>query len=785
MDGAPGGAAYPIGHDRRPEDRSSRWVQAFSEAVVRWRMWVLLVSLAACIAAATGLLHLTFNPDSRIFLGSDSPQRQALERIEHSYTAANTVEFVVVPKNGTVFDRRILELLKTLTEAGWNTPHAFRASSLANHQDLRVDGDEILVEALFDDPATLSDNELAQIRNVALAGNRSVGRNVSQDGSVASVTVLVQTPDTDAREAIIDIAAYARALTERMETEFPEAEIRLTGGIMGDITFAEAARQDTLTLIPLMAVVIAVTLLIGLRTVAGMFATLAVVGLSALVAMGIGGYLGFIINAATAGAPVIIMTLAIADSVHLLTTISYRRRQGYGAERATISALRMNFAPIAITSVTTAIGFMTLNFSESPPLRELGTIVAIGSVAAWILSITFLPAAVSLLPNIEIRPISNNAARMRRLADFAIARRHWLLAVFVIVVPVVGSGIARIEIDDNYVEYFDESFAFRRDTDFMENHLTGFHVLQFSLPSGESQGVARPDYLEKMDAFATWLEDQEQVSNVHAITKSLKQVNRTMNGDDPRFERLPETREMAAQYLIFLELALPPGFDLGTSTNVDRSEALVSARLLKATSSDVRELAAAGEQWLQHNAPDIMTEAAGVSVAYAYITERNIKAMLRGTVFCLLLLSAILLIYLGSMRIGLISLIPNLVPALMAFGLWGYFRGDVNLAVSVVGAMTLGIVVVDTVHFLSKYSHARRDMHLSPRDAIRHTFVLVGPALIMTSATLFLGFVVLAMSGFAVSSQAGLMSAITIAIALVADLLFLPALLLRFGGKKT
>ena len=190
-----------------------------------------------------------------------------------------------------------------------------------------------------------------------------------------------------------------------------------------------------------------------------------------------------------------------------------------------------------------------------------------------------------------------------------------------------------------------------------------------------------------------------------------------MNGDDPSFERIPGTRELAAQYLIFLDLALPPRFDLGTSTNVDRSEALVSARPLKASSSDVRELAGRPVgQWLQQNAPNMMTEAAGVSVAYAYITERNIEAMLRGSPFCLLLLSVILLFYLGSVRIVLISLIPNLVPALMAFGFWGYVRGDVNLAVSVVGAMTLGIVVDDTVHVLSKYAHAPRPALVAARS---------------------------------------------------------------------
>ncbi len=785
----PGGGSLKAGpllvqDDWLPDEDSKGWIARYATAIVKWRIWVLSVTLVMSLAAGLGLQFLTFNPDSRVFLGSESPQRLALERIENMYTAANSVEFIVAPKDGTIFNRRVLEVLDTLTDASWGIPHAYLVSSLSNRQKTLVDGDDIEVQPLYGDPSELTDEQLNALRQDVLSDRELINRRISADGSVAAVTVLVRTPEQSASEAITDIATHARDLKKWIEAEYPEVELRLTGGVIGDITFAEAAYWDSLTLIPLMMLVIAVSLTIGLNTVFGMLATLAVVGLSALIAMGIGGYLGFIVNGATSGAPVIIMTLAIADSVHVLTTVSHRHNQGLATDRAVVGALRINFVPIAITSITTAIGFLALNFSESPPLRELGTLVAIGALAAYVLSITFLPALLSLLPSAGSPPLGYGKETMRRLADFAIRWRHWLFGLFMLIVPVTASGIVLIEVNDNYVKYFGEKFDFRKDTDFMEDRLAGFHVLQFSLPSGESQGVTQPDFLETVDSFSEWLGQQEHVTSVYAVSQSIKDVNRTLNGGDPQFERLPETRALAAQFLIFLELSMPAWFDLGTVIDVDRSETLVSARLAKASSSDIRDLAASSEAWLADNAPEFATQAAGVSVAYSYITERNIRAMLRGIFFCLVLLSLILVLYLRSLRVGIISLIPNLVPAFMAFGLWGYMHGNVNLAISVVGAMTLGIVVDDTVHFLSKYVRARRDLGLSPEEAIRRTYVLVGPALIMTSVTLFLGFAVLSASGFAVSSQAGLMSAITIAIALIADVLFLPALLLRFGEAK-
>jgi hypothetical protein len=164
---------------------------------------------------------------------------------------------------------------------------------------------------------------------------------------------------------------------------------------------------------------------------------------------------------------------------------------------------------------------------------------------------------------------------------------------------------------------------------------------------------------------------------------------------------------------------------------------------------------------------------------FSHIGERNIRSMLTGTALALVLISGILAVALRSVKIGLISLIPNLVPALTAFGLWGFIVGQVGLAVSVVTAMSLGIVVDDTVHFLSKYLRARREQGKSAEDAVRYSFHTVGTALWSTSLILVAGFYILTFSGFTLNADMGLLTAIVIAIALVVDFLFLPPLLMK------
>jgi hypothetical protein len=235
---------------------------------------------------------------------------------------------------------------------------------------------------------------------------------------------------------------------------------------------------------------------------------------------------------------------------------------------------------------------------------------------------------------------------------------------------------------------------------------------------------------------------------------------------------------LAAQYLLLYELSLPFGLDLNNRINLDKSETRMTVTLKNLSSLAVLQLEARAQKWLKENVREEMqTVGAGPTMMFAHIAKRNIELMLKGTISALVLISLILIVAFKSIRIGLISLIPNLIPAGMAFGLWGMLVAQVGVATSIIAAMSFGIVVDDTVHFLSKYLRARRELHLSAEDAVRYAFKTVGTAIWVTSAILMAGFLILTFSGFAINYQLGLLTSLTIAFALIADLLFLPPLL--------
>ena len=236
----------------------------------------------------------------------------------------------------------------------------------------------------------------------------------------------------------------------------------------------------------------------------------------------------------------------------------------------------------------------------------------------------------------------------------------------------MATGVPRIELTDNWLQYLDERYEFRRDTDFVVENLTGMENLEYSLSAGRAGGITDPDYLRKVDAFAEWYRAQPEVAHVQAFSDIMKRLNKNMHGDDPAFYRLPEDSELGAQYLLLYELSVPFGRDLNNRIDVGKSATRMTVTMLSLHTQAQRELDARGQDWLHANAPDLATEASGISLVFAHLNTRNSKSMLWGTITAMALISFLLIGIFRSVRLGLVSLVPNFIPAAMAFGVWGY-----------------------------------------------------------------------------------------------------------------
>lgn len=748
---------------------------------------VIAATLVLVIVAAAGLTRLQQTADYRIYFNKDDPQLLAAEALQDTYTRSDNVLLVVAPKEGQVFTRATLGALRQLTAEAWQLPYAQRVDSITNYQHSYAEGDTLVVADLVPDPAALSDADLRNVRDIAVNEPALLRRLISADGAVTGVNVTVNLPNLNPDQETRDVALAARQLAEKIGAAHPALDIHLTGIVMMNNAFPEASERDMGVLIPLMFALVIAGLWLFLRSGTATFATVAVLLMSILTAMGVAGWLGIKLSPASASAPIIILTVAVADCVHILVSFLHlMRNEGKEKVAALGEAFRINMQPVFLTSLTTAVGFLSMNFSDSPPFRDLGNVVSIGVLAAWLLSLTFLPALMTLLPVKAPKAAAyDGGALAARFGDGVVRRRGGLLWGSLAVSLVLLAFVPRNELNDDFVKYFDKSIAVRQATDFATEHLTGVSLIEYSLPAGTAGAVADPAYLRALHDFADWYRAQPEVQHVNVVTDVMKRLNKNMHGDDQAFYRLPESRELAAQYLLLYELSLPYGLDLNNQINVDKSASRMTVLLKVLSNNELLALEQRARDWQRVHLPATM-QAAGVgwSIMFGHIAERNIASMLKGTAFGALLISLTLVIALRSFKWGLFSMLPNMLPALLAFGLWGLLVGRIGLAASVITAMTLGIVVDDTIHFISKYLRARRERGLTPEDAVRYAFNTVGYAMLVTSVVLCAGFAVLAFSTFQVNSVIGVLSAITVMLALALDFLLLPPLLMKLDEKR-
>jgi predicted RND superfamily exporter protein len=740
---------------------SDRFAVALTDWVVR-RPWLVIVTTLLIVAVlASGGRHLGLSNNYRVFFSPENPDLVAFEEFQQTYTKNDNILFILQPREGVIFSPDILQAVEDLTAKAWKIPFAIRVDSVTNFQHSWADGDDLTVEDLFRNAEQLPVDELIRKRTVALAEPLLRNNLISPDSNTTGVNVTLQYPEQDLSE-VPEAVGYARNLAAEIRRDYPELHVALSGISLLNNSFAEVGMKDGVTLIPLMYLALIAMTWLTLRSASGTFATVLVIIFSTVTALGIGGYLGIKLAPISITAPTIILTLAIADSVHILISMLTQMREGRGKTAALKESLRVNLQAVAITSLTTIVGFLSLNFSDAPPFWDLGNLTAIGIASALFYSVTFLPAILTVLP-VKVRVISaqgnsHTHGLLERLGRFVIRRYRPVLATTGVLAVALTALVPTIDLNDEWVKYFDYRIPFRHDAEFGIEHLSGIYPVEFSVEAKEAGGISDPAYLIHLEQFTSWLRQQPEVRHVYSYTDVIKRLNKNLHGDSPEWYRLPEDRQLAAQYLLLYELSLPFGLDLNNRINIDKSATRVTATLDEISTAGVRAFMDRSHDWLQANVPNHMVaQPTGATVMFSFISERNIKGMLGGNVMAVFLIGIIMIMSLRSFLLGTMSLLPNTIPILMSFGVWALLVGEVGMAAATVSATSLGIVVDSTVHFLSKYLRARREENLDQPGAILYTFRTVGLAIFVNSLILSFGFAVLSLSAFRVNAQMGLL----------------------------
>lgn len=751
--------------------------------IVAHRWLTILLSLLVMLVLAAGATRLTVvDVDVRNHFGKSDTHIVALEQLEDTYALSDVALVAVAPHDGTIFTRETLVAIEELTEQIWRTPYATRVDSISNYTHTEGLEDELVVEPLIDKASSLSDADIERIMDIALGTQEIVERFISSDGQVAGLVVSVALPD-NREEGKQEVTDYLYQTIADAREKHTSIDYHLTGELILNRAMSEAINDETAILGP---IALGTMLLVALVLIRSIWGTLAIVLMLVTVipsALGFAGWAGLKLFGESSAALFVLMAVTVAHSVHIIEGMAAALRQGMTRIEAATHAVRVNVWPVFLTSFTTAIGFLSLNFADMPPFRVMGNIVAFGAMCAFAFSMTLLPAFLSILPIHARKTHENKQDFFDRISRFVISYRMTLLCSFGVLTVVLIAGISRIELRENWLELLGESYEFRQSIDFLSENFSGVETYEYSLDSGREGGITDIEYLKQVDGFAEWYREQPEVAHVFSIADIMKRLNKNLHGDDPNYYALPNDPELAAQYLLLYEFSLPVGRDLNNLIDHDRKATRATVSLKSMSSLEKINLDNRARAWLRQNAPSLETAATGVSVVGARSIQRNIEGMLLGTFVAMAIVSLLLFAVFRSIRLGLISLIPNFIPAAMAMGLWGYLVGEIGVAASVVTAIAFGIIVDDTIHFMTKYVDSRKAGKL-PSESVQIAFRSVGRALFTTTIVFGLGFMVFGASGMSTNQALGLLVGITVIIALLADFLFLPPLLMLLDKTK-
>lgn len=738
---------------------------------------LLIVLLGA--AVASGIPYVTTDHSDVALLAEDDPSRAEIDQVAKDFPRSTAVLFAFLPASGNVFSLDVLHAMDDLTNRYSEIASAVSVGSLLNQRLNAVDADRLDRDYLVPDLSTLTQADADDVRDIALGDDILTKTVLSPTGDMALAAIKYRAKKDD-QETRLGIGRSVTALRNSLREAYPEVGIYVIGGVLFELDGYNAQAKDSRYVFP---VVIALSILLLWFCLKSLFLSLCLFTLSALtigLTLGTVGWAEIPLNQISTMGPMVVFMIAMADGIHIVSIYLQGRHDSLDKTEAMRQSLAVNFQPISLATVTTAMGFLSLNYCSSPAIYGFGNVVAIGVGWAYVVTLALLPTLALLAPGREIpKPLGLRGpiSLVSRLVAERGGALYWGSLVLIV------STLALLplnKLDFSPFSFVDEDSDFHHVIDALAEKIGNDQSLVYSIDSGEYYGITETAFLNQIDGFSVWLEEQPEASFVTSYTDLLKNLNKAEHDNDEGWNVLPEDKLQIIDYLVGYQLIqeiephLEPIFDPDYS----------AIRLVVGTSNlSNRELLDFNdtiENWIAANVnPAYEIKHGDNSIVFARTNRAISTELMQGFTLSFVLITVTLLIGLKSVRYGLLSIMPNLFPATIVFGFWGLFVGELSPYVLMLFSISIGLVVDDTVHVLSKYISARREGE-APESAVQHSLAKAGPAITITTLSLALGTVILVFSNtFYFQNVAKLLTPI-ILVALALDLLFLPPLLIRF-----
>jgi len=763
------------------------------------RWIVLLASFAVCGLAGYLASGARIDNSVAAFFDTDDPAYGAYLRYREDFES-DEIGYIVYRAEGGAWDLGVMRQIEQLTRALEDeVPFVKEVTSLSNVEFMEgAPPDDILVYDLLTEFPE-SQEELFIIRDKVMKKPIYVGGLVSADTELGAVIVEMSRSSVDSVEQIrLDPDGgdglgnlYPQVSFEAIEAilqrpEYSGLEFFHTGDVAINATYNTVFIEDDLPLLTALSVlVIALSLALVFRRPIGVIGPFLVVMVAGAVSIGAIGLIGWDIDFMFGLMPTLLITVGVADSVHILSEFGiYEQR--LGNRRDSIRrTLYLVGPPCLLTSLTTAAGFLSLSLSPVKSVAHLAVYSAAGVIAAFLASITILVAFLYF----GRRPKPGDAPKkaradersglgpaLRAVATFDIRFRNPILIVSAIIFVSSGIGISMLQVDSNFLMEFSEKIPVRRTTQFVDDHMSGTYSIVYVFDSGEDDGIKDPAVLREIERVQREAERHPLVTKTYSVVDLMKDINQSFHNGDPAYYKIPESRELVAQYLLVYEMS--GGEEIRNYLSMDYARATLELRCKMKETSLLEGIVDQIDDRLDEEPLRASTfSVTGIGALWLTFVEYITWSQIQGALIALTVVSLMMILVFRSVKIGLVSMIPNVAPVVLVLGAMGWAGWHLDYYRLLIAPVAIGIAVDDTIHLMTRYHHEFRKLG-NYKKALYASMDGVGRALFITSAILVLGFSTNVFSVMDGQKSFGVLLSTVIAVALVADFLLMPALIL-------
>ena len=749
--------------------------------LVQHRFKLAVVALLVTIIGGWGVQFMRFDGTNESLFAEADEYKAEVDQARVDFPSSAPRLTMTFEVDGDIFNLRTLTAIDELTRRYIEIDSAIALSSILTYRVSEADKEILGRSYLFPDLDDITEADLQQIKTIALNDEDLTQARLTSAGNVTLATISYSVSE-DTSEARLAVAESAVVLRDSLRQQYPDIRIYLVGGPMFERDSNLAREKDNKVLLPLVVVAGVLLLWFCLGSLLSSIA-LAVVALTTIiVTVGTHALLDIPLNQISRLGPAVAGIVAFADGIHVLSVYAQKILRGTDRKQALIESININFRPIALATVTTTMGFLSLNLSSAPAIYGFGNIVAIGVIWAFFFTVFLLPAMILLIPARSIAKPLGVSGFIEGVLRLVARREKTLFWGFLGLIAVTLFMLPLNKLDNDPFDFIDEGSDLSVVVEIQQREFENDRGLAFVVRSNEYYGITNRDFLDKVDDIATQLEADPQISWVSTYTDYLKLRNKAANDDDEAYEVIPEDQLTVIDYLVGYQLVAEIDPNLGQIFNKDYSAIYLYVATSELSDEEILQLANKIDVLAENYASEsFQVTHANNTILGARLNQIISTELFTGFSLSLVMITLTMMIGLRSLRYGLLSIAPNVFPITIVFGLWGLIEGNLSPYVLMLLAVSIGLVVDDSVHVLSKYKTAR-DSGKSPGESIEESISLAGSAITITTLWMSVGIALMGFSSTTIFQN--LTSIITpiIVVALFLDLLFLPSLLTRFDS---